>query len=250
MSLVERDVVLPSKGRFNPEIPEGKLRIRGTTAPEERIFNSRLDPLEKVVRILEACVVEPKISARKLVAQDGVFLFLKIRETTLGPEYDTALSCPACNLPVRKRINLEDLPVKMVADDVTEPFKIHLPQSNIDITMKFLRAEDQMAIDSVLKRRRVQGLIGDVDDDGYILRLAHRVVEVDGKPVNAIAREEFFLSPPLPTRDTNAIMNRLEEVDFGVDLSVVLECAQCGHYINTQLSMIGDFFRSKTTAGR
>jgi hypothetical protein len=259
-------VRLPSRGALNlhPEtgvslIPDGEVSIRKLTTQEESILLSQgAQGLERLDIIIKNCVKIPGgVKHNDLLITDRMALVLYLRTTTFGPNYSFTYKCQYCGQMSKCNLNiLQDLDERTPesigremlkqgkvdhAEDfkLAEPIRVHLPDCNKDVALRFLRGEDEKKIASRSKRMMLQS--NDASDPSYIYRIALQIVEINGEKKPVVDCEAFVRG--LTALDNAHIRIMVDDMEPGIDLSVFPECRSCGAASELTLPFSAEFFR-------
>lgn len=238
---------LPTRGYLYVEddIP-AEVSLRSMKAKEEKML---LGSVGRGVfnKVISACVTDPKqLNMGKLILPDKYFLLMKLRILSFGNKYYAEFKCPNCNETPEFEIDLEeDLEVFYLDESFEEPFEVELPVKEDIVGMKFLRDKDMRKIDRRARKikRRAQSK-QDVGNIEYILRLARRLVTINGEEIEPNRRKAYI--EDLNTRDTSYIKYYLNnEVRIGYDLEIFEVCPYCGEEVEFDLPMTEEFFRTR-----
>ena len=179
--MYEESFVLPSKGLLNSEIIEGKITIRNITTEEEKKMYAATS-FDVFNKVLDSCIVEPKgLSMEKLVASDKMYIFLRLRAHTYGPEYIVHTQCtnPDCLEKSEKVVNLLEFPVTYLPEEFEEPITTTLPRSKDVLELRFLRGQDVTKAEQLAKAftRRFKQPFKEAE---YVYRMCLHTVSVNG----------------------------------------------------------------------
>jgi hypothetical protein len=251
-------VKLPSRGVPYPEgAPQatGKLTLSAMTMVEESLFaNFRGDNSEVIDKVLQRCIQE-SLDVNTLLSADKFFLFMMLRAVTYGSEYTFNWNCPnlvslreVCGHKNTTSVMIpDDFKVKYLSDEDTEPFKLTLPESQKEISFRLLRGMDEVQIDRHVTEQRARQKAGvGGPDTSTAFRMARQIVAVDGKSVKEAPEQKlmaFILS--LPSRDVQALRDKIGFYTPGINTDVTLVCADCGAAHEWDLPFTADFFRAK-----
>jgi hypothetical protein len=107
-----------------------------------------------------------------------------------------------------------------LADGFTEPFFVDLPVKGDTVGLRLFRGEDQMLVDKQLHT-------GKVDKDGLkVFQLTRHITHINGEQVGDAKSRALVADyvARLQFPDTYAIEDAIEEVEPGLDLSMIFEC--------------------------
>lgn len=134
-----------------------KLELRPFLVKEEKLLLMALESAEKkniieaIKTIIKLCIKTPNINVDELASFDIEYIFLKIRENSLGGTITVSLTCPETKKKFEADLNLSDIKIdKPVQNNI---IKI---SDNVGLTMKYptfqsmqLLYDQKITIDSV-----------------------------------------------------------------------------------------------------
>lgn len=232
------------KGDFN-----GILQVEPWGIKEERLFASRnLDynsQIDRLISRLTNCPIDPS----ELLLIDRQHIFMYMRCLSYGGDYSFSFRCEDCQEKVRHDMNLEnDLDVTYADDpilldtlgivELEEPFRLKLPQKNVEIGWRLLRGKDEQSVRKYL-RRSMKNTTDERQD--YIYRTALRLVEVDGANVDMSTALHFVEN--LKGMDSAAWRDHIRKVSFGIDTEIEVKCRSCGYPNELLMPLDKSFFR-------
>lgn len=261
------EIQLPSCGYFNPEIPNGIVRLRPLTARDEmELANSGRKMKrggEALERIFQACT-NNRINPRKLCSEDRFYLLIFLRGISFGTDYEVNIRCPHCNHVNSDKIDLNrDLFVMSLSqaaestDDAQADRARQLiangvvrdtfPSSGIQFEWGLITGE--MEIEREIRSKQVKSVTGNdtalIDQyTGFVRTLIMKGMEVtDPKMKQAVISE-------LPMADTSYLREVISSYTFGVDQSFSYDCQKCLENFTTGLPIDESFFSISRTRKR
>lgn len=252
----EGSIQLASKGKlYNNELPDGIVKATAWGTAEERIFVSpSLDFDESLDRVIKQSTDLP-FDPSKLLLVDKQHLFLYMRCLSYGGDYSFSFACENCGSKVTHSIDLEnDLDTVFIDDkdflnglgvkEITEPFRLKLPLLGKEIGWRMLRGSDEKTIKRLIAKDEARSNKSSASGEGaeYLYRLALRIVDFDGKPVDDIL-EAIDVLRLLKGKDLLALRQDIQSIDFGVKSEFEIKCTKCG-YTNTVLMPLDKSFFS------
>lgn len=171
---------------------------------------------------------------RKLYSGDAEYMFIKLRELSLGEEIEVSHVCPECKEKLKTTFNLEELEVMPFKGDEVIPFE--LPSSVINANgaevntgiMRLPTQEDKEMLLPVAKKNTAAAET----------RLLTRLCKFsDGTlfDTNMLRR--------MSVRNRKYLLELLADNVFGVKTTLALECSSCGLPFEVTLSEVSsDFF--------
>jgi hypothetical protein len=207
---IESEILVepPSKGRFYTGYSGLKV-IPLLFEDEQKILLSKNRNRAPVNEILSKCVQGVNIS--ELLDMDKVFLLLKIKEISYGPDYSFNVICPACegNTDVTVDVS-KHLAVKYAEDTLTDPREVELPILKVKAVVKFPRVRDEAYFEEV---------------ETAIKNMYRFVVSLDG------IEDPVFIAKALEKmhiRDLKTLTKEIHRKEYGLDTTINFECPHCG----------------------
>lgn len=243
-----QEVILPSKGLLNPEIPEGKLVQRCMMVADQKFLSgSNLPAGTALQQLLQRTITSPaEFNVANLTLSDTLFLLFKLRILSYGNNYSFRSRCPECGQRITINLNLPELPVEMLDEDYQERLIVELPHRGDTVYTRLLTNKDMEDIEKELKRRRRKN----EDEVDYVLRIMQSIEKIelktpnkDGKSVltHPLDIEKYINS--LTDLDARAINATRDSIRYGITPTVEYICPECGEYIDVNVQFSGDFFR-------
>lgn len=226
------------------EIPEDIVLRAMTTKEEKMLLGSTGDSVYD--KILGNCIDDPKnLPIGKLILADKHFLMMKLRILSYGSLYHAKIQCDNrnCRETHEYEIDLDDLLVYKLDENFVEPYEFELPANGDTIGIRLLRDRDSKKIAKRAKqinRKSKNRIDGDIS---YILRMAKRLVTINGEEVEGNKGRSYIES--LIGRDSAYIKNKVESIEVGYDLTIYEDCPYCGYEVEFTLPMTSEFFRPR-----
>lgn len=217
----EMFVELPSKGRFYPSFTGVKV-IPLLFEDEQKILMSRNKNINPVNEILAKCVQGINIS--DLLAMDKLYLLMKIKELSYGPEYKFSVICPACNVPTDSALLIEGIPINRVPDDLVDPREVTLPMLRVKAQIRFPRSSDEQYFNTT---------------ENTINNLYRVVVSLNGN------EDPIFISKAIKKmhiRDIKTIEKEVNRAEYGISTAFQFDCPSCKHSTTLAIPFDANFF--------
>lgn len=238
------DVLMPSRGLLGtPDM----IQLREMTLKEKKILFDK-PRFEQIVNMVGDCIVDKSIKVHDLYLYDYMTLFIKLREITMGRDYEFAIRCKQCGVTQNVEIDLGELEILEASDGSTPTFDIDITDDDGTIigvyTCKHLTVRDQIKLNKRLMKKK-SGKRRFTEGDEYIFTLAYRIVAIDGEPIG---------DPEQITSDlenlTSSVADKIEDgmaqQDFGIRFSLAHECQNCQYPHIYPIHITSEFFfRSK-----
>jgi len=256
------EVVLPSCGHFNPEIPGGVVAVRPLTARDELELagsGQRKKGSDALNRIFRACI-RGNVDPNALCAEDRFYLLIYLRGISFGTEYEVGIRCPECGHINRDKLDLDkDLFVMTIDQAANSGDELQASRARQLISNGYV--EDQfpvsgeaftwgvitghMEAERDARSARINKVVG---TDSKLLEhysnFVHSIGGVsDPKMKQAIIRE-------LPMADTSYLREIISGYVFGVDQNFEYTCQACGETFRTGLPIDETFFSTSKTRKR
>jgi hypothetical protein len=144
---VEEQVLPPSNGLF---YINKYLTVRPMTFEDEKaMVIARKEKTDAVNTLLSRCV--GGTSVHDILLMDKLFLILKLRELSYGPEYNTLMTCGMCNHDNKLVFNLDSLVINYLENSYVEPQEITLPKTKVKIKIRLPRISDEVYLTMISK---------------------------------------------------------------------------------------------------
>lgn len=244
-------VELPSKGLLyqdvtdDPDILEGKIKIRPMTLTEEKILSTnRLIKTGQALDMVFRNCIKSKIDPLDLLSSDRLFLMFYLRGISYGNEYTFTLKCPnpACGRQFRYTVDISKQEVKELPDDIEEPIRVELPKTKAVVYYHLPRGRDEIAM-----RKMQEQLVNanDVDNSttNRFLRLIDKIETPDGDEISRKDMKAFLNS--LIAYDVAYLREHMNEHDGGIEPIKDVICPYCDEEFEVDIPVTIDFFRVK-----
>lgn len=236
------DVHLLSKGKMNPEIPGGILKVKHMTTHEEAILAGGGKDGAALDDVLTSLIKTPGVKVDNLIVQDYFQILMAVRVLTFGPEYVFQMQCPECETKFKHTVDLvKTLEEKEIKSEDVEPYEIGpLPILNKKLKIRYLRRSDLKSIRDYGKKKMKDGVTK--GDPSYFYRLAKHIVEIiDFEDGTNFARILDFCEN-MHARDSAYIKTTLATKDFGINTTIKLVCPDCKEDLEEKLPISSEFF--------
>lgn len=243
------EVTLPSLGRFytNPILAQGVLHIRSMTGHDEEILatNRFVKKGQAMNMIFRNCLQE-QIDPDELLTLDRNYLLIYLRGISYTENYEVSIRCPECGKSFPYETNLDHLPVEYCPEDFdSESLVTTLPATGFKVYYRLSTGADETKLAQHRDRMEKQSGV-DTPDDTLIYRSSLLIDMIETTDGRTISGQMFIQSliRKLPIKDVAHIRNTLNDVPFGVDTRVFVDCpnANCGNQFEATLPMEAGFF--------
>jgi hypothetical protein len=234
-------VDLPSKGFFYPEdspLRSGQIEIKYMTAKEEDILTSTNLIQKGVVldKLMDALIVTKNVKCGDLLLGDLNAVMIAARILGYGKDYPISITCPSCGNTVEQTVDLSELQTENEpTDGALDKFKVVLPLSKAEVTLKLLTRQDELNIEKEVKS--LKKINSDINADATT-RLRAMITAVDGD-TSKTAIWKFVDS--LLVRDTRYLREYYKEHIPDVNFSISIDC-NCETTETVRLPIGIDFF--------
>lgn len=215
------------------------VEFREITGDEEDIMISRtLTSPEKVSRVLGNCLTRlgpytDKTTLHRigeeLLSGDRVFSFIQLRRISLGDDLPVEEVCPSCKRASYYELNLADLEIKPMPEPTRRVYEVTLTGGRVAV-LHPLNGHDE-------KRAAKINAPGDL----ATLNLLFHMDTLDGEPPT------IEVVKSLPLRDRNKLRDQIDVMEGGVDTSVDITCAHCGHEFQAEANLTSRGFFSPSS---
>ena len=240
-------VDLPSQGKFYPKNSPlygvEKLEVRYMTAKEEDLLVS--PGLQKagiaIDRVIESLLVDKNIRAKDLLVGDKNAILMNIRKNAFGDDYEFSYICEKCGSQNKHKEYFSNLLIKEVkiseGCSITEngTITVKLPKSGITVEMRFLRGEDELAIDQIIQKRTSNNLPA----ENLITRYRFMIVSLNG---NDSQEDIINFINTMPVLDSRYLRARYSEMNPDVSFIYSADCNNCGHTNQGGVPIMANFF--------
>lgn len=240
-------VELPSKGKFYPKDSPlhgiEQLEVRFMTAREEDLLVS--PGLQKaglaIDRVIESLLVDKSISAKELLIGDKNAILMNIRKNAFGDEYEFSYACERCGNVNKHKEYFSNLTIKEILPNdecsLTEngTILVKLPKTGATVELKFLKGEDELAIDQIVQKRTANNL----PPEALLTRYRYMFVSVNG---NSDQEQIISFINSLPIMDSRFLRLRYSEMNPDVAFEYSSDCKKCGHTNKGGVPITVNFF--------
>lgn len=212
----------PSRGKFYKNY-KGITVTPLLFEDEQRILLARSSDIDPVDEIITKCV--HGVDVKDLLSMDKVYLLLKIKEVSYGPEYKFSVVCPACKTSSDITINVsEHININYVPEELEDPREITLPVLKAKVKVRFPRNYEAHYManweDSYTNTYRFVLSINDDSDPVFISEALKR----------------------MHIRDRKVILSEITKSDIGVDPKFQFNCVHCNHDTVMGVPFTASFF--------
>lgn len=250
-----QEVILPSRGYLNPEIPEGKVVQRCMMVSDQKfIAGSRGGHTTQ--NFVERTIVSPEtFDYSNLTTADSLFLLFKLRILSYGENYKFITRCPECGKKIEVSIDLSKLGVNYLDEDYEKKLSVTLPRSGDTVYTKILRNRDLEEIEAEIERRKKKQGEEIGNSSSYTLRLASMIKRIelktptkDGDKVLTHPIDIQNYLDRLTDLDAIAIRSTVDNVKYGIVPTVEYVCPKCNEDIDVNIQFTPQFFRPRYDA--
>jgi hypothetical protein len=243
-------VDLPSEGKFYPkESPlygVEKLEVRYMTAKEEDLLVSPglIKAGVAMDRVIESLLIDKRIRAKDLLVGDKSAILINIRKNAFGEDYEFGFYCTKCGELNKHTKDLNEITIKELVSDencsITEhgTIVLKLPKSKTTVELKFLRGEDETAIEQVVEKRAKNNLA----EESLLVRYRYMILSVNG---NTDMEAIVSFIETMPVLDSRILRKKYSELNPDILLNYSADCSKCGHTNEGGVPIMADFFWPK-----
>jgi|10_taG_2_1085330.scaffolds.fasta_scaffold109247_1 hypothetical protein len=249
-------VDLPSEGKFYPEEHplhnQTTVEIREMTAKQEDILTSKSLIQKGVVldRLIQSVLVDKTIKVEDLLTGDKNAILIALRISGYGAEYETQVTCPACdesnkylfdltNSNLTPPINLEECEDERVKGNVTASpgghYFITVPRTGVSIEVRLLNGRDERRIVATQEMKRKKKL----PENPLTEHFKTFVMSVSGVEDKVQISKFLDLMPAIDSRFLRKVYAQLTP---NIDLTQEFVCENCNHEQEMEVPFTTDFF--------
>lgn len=241
----KQEIILPSQGLLNPEIPEGKLVQRCMMVQDQKFLSgTNQNPGTVLNQLIQRTIIEPEgFDIENLTMPDSIYLLFKLRVLSYGKDYTFKTRCPECGKKINVTIDLSEIPVNTLEEGYQENLVVTLPHRGDIVHTKLLTNRELSDIDKEIKRRKKRN---PKDDSAYVLRLVYAIEKIE------LVEEKKELTHPLDIErylesltdlDASMIAAARDSVNYGMATEVEYVCPECEEDIEVNIQFSSEFFR-------
>lgn len=231
---------LPSKGVFYPEtspLRSGQLELHYMTAKHEDILTSSNLIQKGLVldKLIDALIATKGVKTADLLLGDLNAVMIAARILGYGKDYEVSMTCPSCGDTVDQTVNLTELQTINEPDGTVPQFKVVLPISKREVTLRLLTRGDELRIEKEVKA--LKKVNSEVDTE-TTTRLKSIIAAVDGDTSPAAI---WTLVDNMLVRDARYLREQYRNLVPDIDFNVTVDCT-CGENQTARLPIGADFF--------
>lgn len=251
-------VMLPSKGVYYHAagFQGDTINVLELTTQEEKILaQPKANPFTVFHELMKRLIhpsnwVRPDpangirgFSYDDLLMTDHLYLFLQVRNISIGPDYEFQVGCPECRTKFTQKLRIPDAlecrQVTEIPDAGVEPFDVEIEGVGT-VQCQLLRVGMEMSI-----QKRAAATYRKSTERGnpaHALRMAHLMCGVNGEKFETLLDAQNFYNG-LTFRAAQEIRDAIAERDVGVLLERGFECPSCGAEFEATMPLNSEFFR-------
>lgn len=226
MDLIE-EVVLPSKGLVYDKEIKWSNRLRAPRLCDKGIGDlTKRNKLQ--ASILDKTLLEPLgMSAYDLHTADFLYLnFVQRQIAKAGAPYKIKIKCQKCGEEQLVDFNLDNVKVNYLSEKPEYKYTT-LDGSEIEYTYLTPRKIDEAKEAADLYKEEFPG----ADQDIQLQELLRSIIlKVDGVKPTHSQMTDFINN--LYVEDSDRLLEKIMNIDFGLDLNQTAKCSKCGKTIN------------------
>lgn len=228
---------LPSKGVFYPEdspLRSGQIELKYMTAKEEDILTST-NLIEKGIvldKLMDSLIVTKGVKSRDLLVGDLNAVMIASRILGYGKDYEFSLPCPACNRTVNQTVDLTGLENENEpTSDSSKEFKIVLPLSKAEVTLRLLTRNDELEMEKENKALQKVGTGIENDSTG---RLRSIITSVNG---DTSKKHIWSFVDNMLVRDARFLREEYRRRIPDVNFNITIDCGCDAELSNKEVRM-------------
>lgn len=232
---------LPSRGVFYAEdspLRSGQIEIKYMTAKEEDILTSTNLIQKGIVldKLMDSLIVTKGVKSSDLLIGDLNAVMIAARILGYGKDYEVSFTCPSCGNKIEQTVDLSELKTENEpVDNAPSDFKIILPISKAEVTLKLLTRQDELNIEKEVKS--LKKINSDVNAE-TTTRLKAIIGAVNGDTSKTTI---WKFVDNLLVRDTRYLREKYKTFIPDVNFNISVDCT-CGTIETARLPIGTDFF--------
>lgn len=168
---------------------------------------------------------------QSLSTSDQDFMLLKIREVSIGDEFETSYVCPDPDCKENIVVNLPIDEIEITPFDGVWEIPFELPKGFRDKDGRVLK-KGKLRQPTGLDREILDGVIRQNTGRANTLMLSRCIIELEGIQVyDELVRD-------LSVKDRNYLLKVLEEHKYGINLETEVECPTCYNTFKASLNIV------------
>lgn len=214
---------LPSRGLLTGG--KDSINLSPITWRSEKSIAQKLKAGDKDLFRLITEMCSPELPVEFISAIDLLFILVKVRELTYGPEYTLDINCPKCNSENKVTIDISQLGVNYLSpEDLIDEdcFALVLPKSKLNVKYKIPKVSELHYLQN--------------DEEANLWRFVKKVEDYDNQEI--ISK----LIPKLHIMDIHALLKAIGGENYGLNKDVYLECSHCKKMSVVALPLTQGFF--------
>lgn len=248
-----QELILPSQGLLNKELPGGKVVQRCMMVADQKFLSgSNQSAGSAINQLIQRTITAPaEFNVDNLTLPDTLYLLFKLRILSYGDMYKFRTKCPECGKKIEVLLNMAELPVENLSEDYEDAMVAELPHRGDKVYTRMLTNKDIEDINMELKRRKKRS---PEDDSEYCLRITKSIEKIElahpdkdgNKELTSAFDIERYVNA-LTDLDATTILAARDSAIYGVSPVVEYQCPECGEYIDVSVHFSNEFFRPYTS---
>lgn len=239
-----QELLLPSKGLLNPEIPEGIVTQRCMMVTDQKFLSGSSQSAGSAIhQLIQRTITAPEgFDVSNLTTYDTLYLLFNLRVLSYGKDYTFRTRCPECGKKIDVSIDLSEIPVEYISDNYKEGLVVELPHSGDIVYTKVLTNALNDSITKEIERRSRRS---SEDESAYVLRISRAIEKVvlkDNTEITHSVDIERYVSS-LTDLDASAIIAARDSIAYGITPTVEYICPNCREDIDVNIHFSSEFFR-------
>lgn len=190
--------------------------------------------------LISSSVLTEGFDVGELYIHDRFFLIVELRKKTKGEVLEYKLTCPKCKSQSLQRVNLDDLQVKELDPSISNVVEL---MTGVKVHLKHMKRKDQDDIKPGFFKKGWSDSQMMAEFQTLFHACAIDKVETpNGIDENISFKDKKYFIENIPTGEYEKIMDKLEEMSFGIDLTYKVGCVSCDFINVTQVPIRNNFF--------
>jgi hypothetical protein len=214
---------LPSRNDFYElEDPSHPITVRPMVYEDERLLiDANRKGADGINLLLERCL--SNVDYKRLLIVDKLIVLVKLREATYGSRYNFTMACPECDVKEDVELDINDLVMRPLPEDLTEPYSITLPTIDKEVKIRFPRVEDEHYFHGTKAYKNLWRFVDSIGGN------------TNKKVISEVIKQ-------LPLTDLHTLMENIGMTKWGLEPKVSFSCDDCGEESEVLIPISSDFF--------
>jgi len=239
INVYEFETELPGSGetiKFKP-VSTGQIK-KLLTYENETNYVMQEKALDELI---SSSVLVDGFDIGEILLHDRFFLLVELRKKTKGEYLEYQINCPECNSQSINKINLDTLPVKKLDTNLKTIVDL---SKGIRVHLRHLKRQDQ--IDEIkannFPKNMSQLQMAYMFNVLFNANAIDKIETPNGVDSDIPFKDRVFFVENIPTGELDKIKEKIDEMSFGIDLTMKTKCIHCSYEHEYQVPIQNNFF--------